>query len=56
VNLNSEMDTSKSMSKAKQIDDLIPEEIKDIDEFYANDDDKKTLSFDEFMKELKESS
>jgi len=44
------------MSKAKQIDDLTSEEIKDIDEFYANDDGKKTLPFDEFMIELKESS
>ena len=43
------------MSDTRQADDLTPEEIKDIDEFYANDDDKKTLSFDDFLKELKES-
>jgi len=44
------------MSKIKHVDDLSPDEIKDIDEFYANDDGKKTLPFDEFMKELKKSS
>ncbi len=44
------------MSDTKQVDDLTPEEIKDIDEFYAHDEDKKTLSFNEFMKELKEES
>ena len=43
------------MPDTRQADDLTPEEIKDIDEFYANDDGKKTLSFDDFLKELKES-
>ena len=42
------------VSKTRQLDDLTPEEIKDIDEFYENDDGKKTLSFDDFLKELSE--
>jgi len=50
------MEPANNMSKIKQIDDLSPEEIRDIKEFYANDVGKKTLPFDEFMKELKESS
>ncbi len=44
------------ISDARQADDLTPEEIKDIDEFYADDKGRKTVSFDEFMKELKEES
>ena len=31
------------MSETKQADDLTPEEIADVEEFYANDDDKKTF-------------
>lgn len=41
------------MSKNKQIDDLTPEEIKDINDFYKSKD-RKTSSIKEFMKELKE--
>lgn len=43
------------MSEIKQADDLTPEEIADIDEFYANDEDK--ISFknsDEFITWLNE--
>ncbi len=43
------------MYETKQADDLTPEEIADIDEFYANDDDKKTFkTSDEFIKWLNE--
>ncbi len=38
------------MSDTRQADDLTPEEIKDIDEFYANDDGKKKFkTSDEFI-------
>lgn len=42
--------------KSLHKDDLIPEEVLDIIEFRNSDDGKKTLSFDELMKELKELS
>ncbi len=44
------------MSETRNVDDLTPDEVRDIDEFYADDKGKKTLPFDEFMKELKEES
>lgn len=38
------------MSKIKQVDDLTTEEIKDIEEFYTSDKDKKSFkSSDEFI-------
>lgn len=40
------------MSKAKQIDDLTPDEIKDVEEFYANDDKISFKTADEFIKWL----
>ena len=45
---------SSNMSKSKQIDDLTPEEIKDIDEFYKSKD-RKTSSIEEFIQELQNS-
>ena len=39
------------MSKAKQIDDLTPDEIKDVEEFYKSKD-RKTSSIKEFLEEL----
>ena len=48
------MKPSKDMSKAKQIDDLTSEEVKDIEEFYADDEGKKRLSGEDFLKELKD--
>ena len=43
-----------NMSDIKQIDDLSPEEIADIDEFY-NAKDRKTSSIEEFLEELRKS-
>ena len=43
------------MSETKQIDDLTPEEIKDVDEFYASESNKKAFrTSDEFIKWLNE--
>ena len=42
------------MSKIKQVDDLSPEEIKDIEEFYKSKD-RKTSSIEEFLQELRDS-
>ena len=42
------------MSNTKQIDDLTPDEIKDIDEFYQSKD-RKTSSIKEFLEELRNS-
>ncbi len=42
------------MSEIKQADDLSPEEIADIDEFY-NAKDRKTSSIEEFLEELRKS-
>ncbi len=39
------------MSNTKQVDDLTPEEIKDIDEFYKSKD-RKTSSIEKFIDEL----
>jgi hypothetical protein len=39
------------MSKAKQIDDLTPDEIKDVEEFYKSKD-RKTSSIKDFLEEL----
>ena len=40
------------MPRTQQEDDLTAEEIKDIEEFYKSDD-RKTLSVEEFLKELR---
>lgn len=40
------------MSKIRQLDDLTPDENKDIDEFYESKD-RKTLSIKEFLEELR---
>ncbi len=43
------------MSETKQADDLTPEEIKDIDEFYASDEGKKSFkNSDDFITWLNE--
>ena len=42
------------MSETKQADDLTPDEIKDIEEFYKAKD-KKTSSIEEFLEELRNS-
>jgi len=42
------------MSKAKQIDDLTPEEINDIQEFRNNSQDGKTMTLEELLAELNE--
>ena len=43
------------MYETKQADDLAPEEIKDIDEFYARKGGKKTFkTSDEFIRWLNE--
>ncbi len=42
------------MSDTKQVDDLTPEEIADIDEFYKSKD-RKTSSIEEFLEELRNS-
>ncbi len=42
------------MSETKQADDLTPEEIKDIEEFYTSKD-RKTSSIEEFIEELRNS-
>ncbi len=48
------MTLQKNMSKSRQIDDLTPEEIKDIDEFYADHKDRVSFkSSEEFIKWLK---
>ena len=39
------------MSKTRYLDDLTPDEIKDIDEFYESEDREK-LSIEEFLEEL----
>ncbi len=39
------------MSDTREVDDLTPEEIKDIDEFYQSKD-RKTSSIEEFLEEL----
>ena len=55
MSLNSKMNPTHIMSKIKQIDDLTPDEIKDVDEFYASEDNKKTFkTSDEFIKWLNE--
>ena len=54
MSFNSEMESSNNMSKIKQIDDLTPEEIKDIDDFYKSKD-RKTSSIEEFLQELRDS-
>jgi len=42
------------MLKAKQIDDLTPEEINDIQEFRNNSQDGKTMTLEELLAELNE--
>ena len=54
MSLNSEMNPTHIMSKIKQIDDLTPDEIKDIDDFYKSKD-RKTSSIEEFLQELRDS-
>ena len=43
----------KNMSKARQTDDLSPEEIRDIEEFRESDDGK-TRTLEELLEELNE--
>jgi len=53
-NLNSEMNpVQNNMSKSKQIDDLTPEEIKDIEDF-RNSDGGETRTLKELLQELNE--
>ena len=52
-NLNSEMNLPKNMSKAKQLDDLTSEEIKDIKDF-RNSNDGETRTLKELLQELNE--
>ena len=40
------------MPKTHQLDDLTPDEIRDIDEFYESED-RKTSSIEEFLEELR---
>lgn len=40
------------MPRTRQLDDLTPEEIRDIDEFYESKD-RKTSSIEEFLEELR---
>lgn len=44
------------MSKMRKVDDLTPEEIRDVEEFYSSDDDKVTFNdADDFIKWLHDS-